>query len=103
MKTIQALLAATAAAALAGNAAASADLAKAKNCAVCHAAAGKLVGPSFKDIAAKYAKDEGAPDRLAQKIRMGSQGGWGAIPMPPNPQVNAEEAARLARWILEQR
>jgi len=82
---------------------ASADLAKAKNCMACHAVATKLVGPAFKDVAAKYAKDPEAPARLAQKIQKGSQGVWGPVPMPPNPQVSNEEAATLAKWVLAQK
>lgn len=82
---------------------ANADLAKAKNCMACHAVANKVVGPSYKDIAAKYAKDAGAAATLAQKIQKGSQGVWGPVPMPPNPQVNSEEAATLAKWVLSQK
>jgi cytochrome c len=79
------------------------DLAKAKNCMACHAVSSKLVGPAYKDVAAKYAKDAGAAERLAQKIQKGSQGVWGPVPMPPNPQVSNEEAATLAKWVLAQK
>lgn len=82
---------------------ASPELSKAKNCQVCHAASTKLVGPSFKEIAAKYAADSGAAARLEQKIRKGSTGVWGPIPMPANPQVNASEALTLTQWILKQK
>lgn len=86
---------------LAGNPAyASPELAKAKNCLACHAAATKMVGPSFKDIAVKYAGDAGASARLEQKIRKGSTGTWGPIPMPANPQVSETEARGLTQWIL---
>ncbi|MEY3477389.1 MAG: hypothetical protein RLY65_1789 [Pseudomonadota bacterium] len=61
---------------------ASADLAKAKNCLACHAPDKKLIGPSYKDVAAKYAKDAGAAKNLAQKIQKGGVGVWGQIPMP---------------------
>ena len=77
---------------------ASAELAGKKNCMACHATDKKLVGPSFKDIAAKYqAKDV---DALAQKILKGGAGVWGPVPMPANPQVSDAEAKELVRWIL---
>lgn len=79
---------------------ASADLAKAKNCMACHASDRKLIGPSYKDVAAKYAQDKDAATKLAAKIREGGVGVWGQIPMPANPQVNADEALTLARWLL---
>jgi cytochrome c len=82
---------------------ANADLAKARNCMACHSVTSKLVGPAYKDVAAKYAKDAGAAERLAQKIQKGSQGVWGPVPMPPNPQVSSEEAATLAKWVLAQK
>lgn len=83
-----------------GAAVASADLAKAKNCLACHATDKKLVGPSFKDIAAKYASDKGAAAKLASKVRAGGSGVWGPVPMPPNPQVSEAEALTLANWVL---
>jgi len=79
---------------------ASADLAKAKNCLACHAADKKLIGPAYKDIAAKYAKDAGAVKMLTEKIQKGGVGVWGQIPMPANPQVSAGEAETLAKWVL---
>ncbi len=98
------ILAATLSAAAAMPAAhASADLAKAKACMACHTVASKLVGPSYKDVAAKYAKDAGAEARLVQKIQKGSSGTWGPIPMPANPQVSDAEAQTLAKWILAQK
>ncbi len=83
-----------------GAALASADLAKAKNCMACHANDRKLVGPSYKDVAAKYASDKDAAAKLARKIREGGVGVWGQIPMPANPQVTEAEALTLARWVL---
>ncbi|MGC4365377.1 c-type cytochrome [Hydrogenophaga sp. R2] len=78
-------------------------LAKSKNCLACHAVDKKLVGPSYKDIAKKYAGDAKAADMLATKIQKGGAGVWGAIPMPANPQVNDAEAKKLATWILGQK
>jgi cytochrome c len=79
---------------------ANADLAKAKNCMACHAVGSKLVGPAFKDVAAKYATDKGAEAKLTTKIMKGGSGVWGAIPMPANPQVSEAEAQTLAKWVL---
>lgn len=79
---------------------ASPDLAQKKNCMACHAVDKKLVGPSFKDVAAKYAADKDAAAALATKIQKGGVGAWGQIPMPANPQVSDAEAKQLATWVL---
>ena len=79
---------------------ASADLAQKKNCMACHATDKKLIGPAYKDVAAKYAGQKDAADKLAQKILKGGSGVWGAVPMPANPQVSAAEAKQLAAWVL---
>ena len=93
-----------AASALASNAAfASADLAKAKNCMACHAVDKKLVGPAYKDIAAKYAGQKDAEDKLAQKVIKGGGGVWGPVPMPANTQVSDAEARTLVKWVLSQK
>ncbi len=78
-------------------------LATDKNCMACHAVDKKLVGPSYKDVAAKYAGQKDAADKLASKILKGGSGVWGAIPMPANAQVNAAEAKTLAAWVLTQK
>ncbi|AJE19606.1 c-type cytochrome [Azotobacter chroococcum subsp. isscasi] len=75
---------------------------KTKGCTVCHAVDSKLVGPSYKDVAAKYAGQADAVDVLAAKIKNGGSGNWGQIPMPPNA-VTEEEAKALAKWVLEQK
>ena len=75
-------------------------LAKSKNCMACHAAERKLVGPSYKSVAQKYAGDAKAADMLAIKIVKGGAGVWGAIPMPANPQVSEADAKRLVAWVL---
>ena len=77
-------------------------LAKAKNCMSCHAIDKKLVGPAYKDVAAKYKGDAGAVDKLAAKIKAGGKGVWGEIPMPPN-NVTPDEAKKLATWVLSQK
>lgn len=78
---------------------ASEDLAKSKNCLSCHTVANKLVGPAFKDVAAKYKGDKKAPTALATKIKVGGKGVWGEIPMPPN-NLSDSESKQLASWIL---
>jgi cytochrome c len=76
------------------------QLAQAKNCMACHAIDKKLVGPAYKDVAAKYAGQKDAADRLALKIMKGGSGVWGPVPMPANVQVNEAEAKKLAAWVL---
>ena len=75
-------------------------MAKANQCTVCHATDNRQVGPSFKEIAAKYKDDAKAADKLAASIKGGSTGKWGAVPMPPNGAVNDADAHALAAWIL---
>ncbi len=75
------------------------ELFKSKGCAACHAIDSKLVGPAYKDVAAKYAGQADAASMLAGKIKNGTQGTWGPMPMPPNP-VTEEEAKILAEWVL---
>ena len=72
------------------------------NCQACHAADKKLVGPSYKEVAAKYAGDAGAPAKLAQKIKTGGSGVWGQVPMPPNNVPDAD-LKTLVEWILAQK
>ncbi|QTN24621.1 c-type cytochrome [Rhizobacter sp. AJA081-3] len=75
-------------------------LAKAKNCLACHATDKKVLGPSYKEVAAKYAGQKDAADKLAAKIIKGGVGVWGQIPMPANAQVNEAESKKLVAWIL---
>jgi cytochrome c len=79
---------------------ANADLARSKNCMSCHSVQNKVVGPAFKDVAAKYAGQKGAEDKLVQKVLKGGSGAWGPVPMPPNTQVSEAEAHTLVKWIL---
>jgi cytochrome c len=101
MKVAYVALIAAAGIAMAGQAQAADEsaLAKAKNCMSCHAIDKKLVGPGYKEVAAKYKDDKTAPAQLATKIKAGGKGAWGAIPMPPN-NVTEDEAKRLAAWVL---
>ena len=79
---------------------ASPELAQQKTCMACHAVDRKLVGPAYKDVAAKYAGQRDAAAHLADKIVKGGVGVWGPVPMPANPKVSATEARQLANWIL---
>lgn len=76
------------------------DLATKKNCMTCHKTDAKLVGPAYKEVAAKYAKDKDAVAKLSEKILKGSTGVWGPVPMPPNAGVSPEEAKTLATWVM---
>lgn len=71
-------------------------------CTSCHKVEGKLVGPAFKDVAAKYKGDAGALDRLTAKVRAGGKGVWGQIPMPPNKSISDDELRTVVSWILSQ-
>lgn len=75
-------------------------LATAKNCMACHAVDKKMVGPAFKDVAAKYAGQKDAAAKLAAKVIAGGAGVWGPVPMPANAQVNDAESKKLVAWIL---
>jgi cytochrome c len=76
------------------------ELAQKKNCMACHAVDQKVIGPAYKDVAAKYAGQTDAVPKLTQKVMKGGAGVWGAVPMPANPQVNEAEAKQLVQWIL---
>ena len=79
------------------------ELAKKHNCLACHTVDKKLVGPAYKDVAAKYRNDSGAQAKLVAKVKKGGQGVWGQVPMPPNPQVPDAELNSLVKWILSQK
>ena len=102
MKAVYVAMMAAAGIVMAGQAHADEALAKAKNCMACHAIDKKLVGPSYKDVAAKYKGDKNAVATLAAKIKAGGKGVWGEVPMPPN-NVTPEEATKLATWVLAQK
>jgi len=72
------------------------------NCQACHTVDKKLVGPAYKEVAAKYAGDASAPAKLEQKVKNGGSGVWGAIPMPPNNVPDAD-LKTLVEWILTQK
>ena len=82
---------------------ASDELAKKHACFACHTVDKKMVGPSYKDVAAKYRADKEAPAKLAAKVKNGSQGVWGNVPMPPNAAVPDADVGALVKWILSQK
>jgi cytochrome c len=80
---------------------ASVELAKKNNCVACHARDKKLIGPAYADVAKKYAGDKNAVKMLAAKVKAGGMGGvWGAVMMPPNPNVTDADMEILIKWIL---
>ncbi len=79
------------------------ELAAKRNCLACHAVDRRVLGPAYKDVAAKYAGQPEVAPRLAQKIIHGGTGVWGKLVMPANPQVSEAEAGRLVAWILSLR
>lgn len=75
-------------------------LAQKSGCLACHAVEKKVLGPSYKDVAAKYKGDKGAEAKLAAKVKAGGSGVWGPIPMPPHPQVKDENIKTIISWVL---
>ena len=71
-------------------------------CAGCHALDARVVGPSFREIAARYRNNPAARAALAAKVRAGGQGAWGSVPMPPNPAPSDADLQALTAWILQQ-
>ena len=77
-----------------------AELAGRNGCLACHAADKRLVGPSFKEVAARYQGQSGVEARLLEKLKRGGSGIWGPLPMPPNPDLAEADARRLLQWVL---
>ncbi len=99
MKTVL-TLAALALGAAALPALANEELAKKNACTACHAIDKKLVGPAYKEVAAKYKGDAKAEAMLIDKVKKGGVGVWGQVPMPPNAAVKDEDVKTLVKWIL---
>jgi cytochrome c len=87
---------------VAGNAQADQALAQAKGCMACHQVEMKVVGPAYKDVAAKYKDQADAATVLAAKVKAGGVGTWGQIPMPPQPTLSDDEINTLVAWVLAQ-
>lgn len=99
MKTLV-MSVAVAAAALSLPAIGQEELAKKNACFSCHTVDKKLVGPAYKDVAAKYRTDKTAEAKLVEKVKKGGSGVWGQVPMPPNAAVSDADARALVKWIL---
>jgi len=99
MKAVFAALAA-AGLLLATGAQANEKLAQSSGCMTCHQLDKKVVGPSYKDVAAKYRNDKGAEAKLVAKVKQGGKGVWGEVPMPPNAHVKDEDIKSIVHWIL---
>ena len=75
-------------------------LAQKNACMSCHGVDKKIVGPSYKDVAKKYAGDKTAAAKLVAKVKAGGKGVWGQVPMPPNPQVSDADVKKIVAWVL---
>lgn len=84
-----------------GNALAVDELHKKYACTACHADDKKLVGPAYKEVAAKYKGDKDAVKKLSEKVRKGGTGVWGQIPMPPNPTPTDAELKSMVEAVLK--
>jgi cytochrome c len=76
------------------------ELAKKSGCTACHAVDKKIVGPAYKEVAAKYRNDKTAEAKLIDKVKKGGVGVWGQVPMPPNGHVKDEDIKTLVKWVL---
>lgn len=86
---------------MAGQASANQALAQKSGCLACHSVDKKVLGPSFKDVAAKYKGDKTSEAKLIEKVKKGGSGTWGPMPMPANsPQVKDEDIKTIVQWIL---
>lgn len=82
-----------------GVASADQGLAQKNACMSCHGVDKKIVGPAFKEVAARY-KGKGMEATLAKHVKQGTKGNWGQVPMPPNPQVKDEDVKKIIGWIM---
>lgn len=100
MKALILTAASAALLAMTGTASADQALAQKNACMSCHGVDKKIVGPAFKEIAKKYASDPKAVEMLVEKVKTGGKGVWGAVPMPPNPQVKPEDSKKIIEWMM---
>ena len=75
-------------------------LATQRGCMACHQVETKVVGPAYKEVAAKYKGQDGAAEMLAAKVKAGGTGDWGPVPMPPNAHVSDEDIKAIVDWLL---
>ncbi len=87
---------------VAGPSMASEDMAKKNGCMACHGVDKKLVGPAFKEVAAKYKSDASAAATIAKHVRDGSKGVWGATAMPPQQKISDDDLKAVIAWVLKQ-
>ena len=73
-------------------------------CLACHAKDKKMVGPAYKDVAAKYKGQADAVAKLMDKTRKGGSGVYGPVPMPPHPAEKIADAdlKAMIEWVLKQ-
>ena len=76
------------------------ELLKSSGCTACHAIDKKVVGPAYKDVAAKYRGQKGAEAKLVEKVKKGGSGVWGPVPMPPNAQLKDEDIQAMVKYVL---
>ena len=76
------------------------DMMKKNGCNACHSEDKKVIGPAYKDVAAKYKGDATAVAKLTEKVKKGGSGVWGPVPMPPNAQVSDADAKKMVELIL---
>ena len=79
------------------------QLAQKSGCFACHTVDKKLVGPAYKDVAAKYKGQKDAEAKLFKKVKEGGTGVWGTVPMPPNSHVPDADIKALVKWVLSQK
>lgn len=85
---------------LAGPVAADLKMAQKEGCLGCHTVDKRLVGPAWKDVAAKYKGDTGAEAKLLKKVREGGKGNWGDIVQPPNTTASDADLKTLVKFVL---
>lgn len=101
MKALMIAVAAAGTLMLAGQASANQALAQKSGCMACHSVDKKVLGPAYKDVAAKYKGQADAEAKMVDKVKKGGSGVWGPIPMPANsPQVKDEDIKAIVKWIL---
>jgi len=103
MKAFMMTIAAAGALVLAGQASAedAKALAQKSGCLACHSVEAKILGPAYKDVAAKYKGNKEIEAKLEEKVCKGGSGVWGPIPMPANcPQVKKEDIQTIVHWVL---
>jgi len=103
MKRILAASAATLGLLLTGTVQADEKLAQANGCMTCHQIDKKVLGPSYKEVAAKYRGDKAAEANLFKKVKEGGKGAWGDMVMPPNAHVKDDDIKAIIKWIMTQK